>query len=218
MSDEKLRMSGLSGVVLAGGKSRRLGVDKAGVLFEGVSLLERTVMLAARFCDSVQVVGRDPSPLGLNVPWRLDMRPGLGPPGGIVTALTCAGGPCLVLTCDLPLLSGELLEALIMGRERRPRSAVMTTFLHEKTGFIEPLVAVYEPGALELLESAAERGTRQLSVALPSEVRWHLPVPPGMQRAFFNINYPADLELLRELERVWENSERRTRDQGGAAC
>jgi molybdenum cofactor guanylyltransferase len=211
-------MSGLCGVVLAGGKSRRLGVDKAGVLFEGVSLLERTVLLAARFCDRVRVIGRDPSPLGLDVSWCLDMRPGLGPLGGIVTALTCAGGPCLVLTCDLPLLSVELLDALVKGRERRPPSAVMTTFIHEGTGFIEPLVAVYEQGALEPLSRAAEQGVRQLSIALGPEVRWHLPVPHGMQRAFFNINYPADLELLRELEQVWANSGRRTRDQGEAAC
>jgi molybdenum cofactor guanylyltransferase len=212
-------MNAPTGVILAGGKSRRLGIDKAGVVFEGVNLLKRTVLLAARFCPTVFVVGRDPSPLGLEVPWSLDLQPGLGPLGGIITALTRSGDSCLVLTCDLPLLNAEILAALLEGREKRHPSAIMTTFLHECTGYIEPLVAVYEPDALQLLQQSGEQGVRQLSVALPVEVRHHVPVQPGMGRAFFNINYPADLELLRELESVREARSIDPRDaQGSAPC
>jgi molybdenum cofactor guanylyltransferase len=212
-------MTPVTGVVLAGGRSRRLGMDKAGVLYEGTSLLHRTVLLASRFCPSVLVVGRDPSPLGLEIPWCLDMEPGLGPLGGIMTALSRSTGPCLVLTCDLPLLSAELLETLLEGRGRRPPSAWMTTFLHVQTGFIEPLVAVYEPEALPLLERAREQGVRQMSVAVPPEARHHLAVRPGTEKTFFNINYPADLELLRELERIRGSRPEGLRDeQGGPPC
>ena len=211
-------MSVRTGVILAGGKSRRLGVDKAGVQFEGTTLLKRTVLLASRFCPSVCVVGRDPAAFGLDIPWCLDEQPGLGPLGGIVTALSRFGGPCLVLTCDLPLLSAEILEELLAGRKQRPQAALMTTFLHVQTGFIEPLVAVYEQAALPLLEQARGTGVRQLSVALPPEVRHHLPVREGTQKVFFNINYPADLELLRELERFRRPSGHARNEQGSAPC
>jgi molybdenum cofactor guanylyltransferase len=94
----------------------------------------------------------------------------------------------------------------------------MTTFLHERTGFIEPLVAVYEPGALQLLQQAGEQDVRQLNVALPAEMRHHVPVQKGMARAFFNINYPADLELLKELEQVRESRDESRDAQGSVPC
>lgn len=183
-------------MVLAGGKSRRLGRDKAAVELDGCPMLARMVSLARRFCPRVAVSGRDPSPLVTGVPWFLDEEPGLGPIGGIVTALERYATPCLVLSCDLPLLDEETLERLMAAWRNKPQAAVMTTFLQPSTGFIEALVSVYEPQAAPILRGAKEKGCRKLSRAIPPELRHHVPYAMDEAGAFFNVNTPADLEQI----------------------
>jgi len=183
-------------VVLAGGKSRRLGRDKAAVLVEGCPMLARMVSLAKAFCPLVAVSGRDPAPLVTGVPWFLDEEPGLGPIGGIVTALERYATPCLVLSCDLPLLDELTLERLIDAWREKPAEAVMTTFLQTSTGFIESLVSVYEPQAAPILRQAKEEGCRKLSRAIPEALRHHVPYSMDEAGVFLNVNTPADLERI----------------------
>ena len=184
-------------VILAGGKSLRLGRDKAAVEIEGQPMLARMVALASRFCPTVAISGRDPAPLVTGVPWFLDEAPGLGPMGGIITALERFRTPCLVLSCDLPLLDAGTLETLLEALRVRPVHAVLTTFEQTETGFIEALVSVYEPEAAALLRRANEEGCRKLSRAIPAACRHCVPYSVKESRPFFNVNTPAELaEIL----------------------
>ncbi len=199
--------SELAGVVLAGGKSTRLGQDKAGIVFSGASLLSRTVGLLRRHCATVCVAGRNPAAgwslrasQDMDVPWFLDQIPGCGPAGGIATALKQVQRSCLVLSCDLPLMDDATLSRLIQGRATRPPQAVMTTFRQEETGYIEALVAIYEMAALPRLEAALANRLFQLNRILPESIRHHLPYSRSEAVPFFNVNHPADLSLLRTLE------------------
>jgi len=180
-------------VILAGGKSRRLGRDKAAVVLDGLPMLARVVRLAGTFCPGVAVSGRDPAPLVEGVPWFLDETGGVGPLGGIVTALERFNTSCLVLSCDLPLLDAATLETLLAAWRSRPGHAVMTTFQQIETGFIEALVAVYEPQAATLLRRANEEGCRKLSRAIPAALRHVVMYSTADARPFFNVNTPADL-------------------------
>lgn len=192
-------MTDLCGLVLAGGKSSRLGTDKVVLPVSGGSLLSRTVALASRFCSQVWVSGRDPGGLNVQAPWLPDDVPGQGPLGGIQTGLAHIGGPLLVLACDLPLLDEPTVARLLEAHAKRPEHAVMTTFLQPETGYIEALVAVYEAGAAPLLAEAARQGMYKLSRAVPFEARHHVPYTQDESTVFFNINYPADLAMLRRV-------------------
>ena len=203
------RGGALTGVVLAGGKSSRLGHDKTRIVFSGVSLLSRSVDLLKRHCGMVSIVGRLPKDHGLNVRSFLDSVPGYGPAGGIATALRELGRPCLVLSCDLPLMDDQTLRRLKAGWLERPDAALMTTFQQEDTGFIEALVAIYEPEALPLLEQAFDQGLYQLNRILTGPMRHHLPYPRSEATPFFNVNHPADLSLLRHLETAANGSWRK---------
>ncbi|WP_031385712.1 molybdenum cofactor guanylyltransferase [Desulfonatronum thiodismutans] len=198
-----------AGVVLAGGKSSRLGHDKARIVFSGVSLLSRSVDLLKRHCDTVHVVGRLSDDHGLNVPSFLDAVPGRGPGGGIATALSRLGRPCLVLSCDLPLMDDRTLRRLKAGWREKPDTALMTTFQQEDTGYIEALVAMYEPEALPLLERAFDQGLYQLNRILTESMRHHIPYPRSEATPFFNVNHPADLSMLRYLEATTNGSWRK---------
>jgi len=190
----------ITGLILAGGKSTRLGTDKVVLPLSGRTLLARMVTLASRFCPQVWISGRNPENLDVNAPWLPDDQPGMGPLGGILTGLQRIGGPLLVLACDLPLLDEATVSKLLAAREQRPAQAVMTTFLQPDTGFIESLVAVYEQDAQPLLAVAGQQGLLKLSRAVPPEVRHHVPYSQQEATVFFNINYPADLALLHKVQ------------------
>src|SRR5881394_2170013 len=93
-----------SGFILAGGQSVRLGRDKANLDWHGRPLLNHMVELLATVCDPVRIVGRGDLP---------DAIPGLGPIGGIFTALmSTATDLNLIVAVDLPLLTSHFLNDL----------------------------------------------------------------------------------------------------------
>jgi molybdopterin-guanine dinucleotide biosynthesis protein A len=188
------------GVVLAGGKSRRMGHDKARIVFRGAQMLTRTADLLGALVDEVVVAGRDPEPHGLALPYLIDDIAGLGPAGGILTALRSLGGPILTVSCDLPFIDPATLTHLLAEASRVDGDQVMTTFYQVETGYIEALVSVYEPSALPVLEQAVERGERKLSAIFPPPLRRHIPYAQHEALPFFNINYPADLAAALALE------------------
>lgn len=182
-------------VVLAGGKSRRMGRDKAAIETDGQSLLARMVALAGTFCPLVVVSGRDPAPYGACAPWFADAWPGLGPLGGVATALTRYGCACLVLGCDLPFLDRETLARLLSAWRGRDEQTLLTAFQQAETGRVETLVAVYQPEAEGPLRRAAGQGRLKLSAAIPKERTCHVLYPQAESLPFFNLNTPADLAV-----------------------
>ncbi len=129
----------------------------------------------------------------------LDDIPGIGPMGGIITALKKLHAPCLVLACDIPALNRNIIARLIEHREASNKKQFMTTFQQPHTGFIESLVAIYEPECLNLLLASYNQGCYRLSKAVPPEVRLHIPYDVNEESFFFNVNYPGDLEQLNAL-------------------
>ena len=97
-------MPAVNGFVLAGGKSTRMGRDKALLEWHGRTLLEHMVALISGATDRVQVIGRHPLP---------DQAPGHGPLSGIATALKISETDAnLVAAVDLPLLTEDFLKHL----------------------------------------------------------------------------------------------------------
>lgn len=193
----------LSLVIQAGGESRRMGSDKALLLFLGNALILRPLTRLSGMANEVLVTSNNPEAyrfLGLTpVP---DIFPGLGALGGLFTALSVARHPYVaVVGCDMPFASSELLayEYSLLRQEEVdavvPRSA----------SGIEPFHAVYRrQTCLPHIYTALQAGMRradawfdQVSIRYleAEELRAHDPE----QLAFLNINTP---EELREAERI----------------
>jgi len=101
---------GLTGFILAGGKSARMGRDKALLDWHGRTLLHHMTELISHVADEVHVIGRGRFP---------DRLPGLGPLSGIATALeTSATDANLVVAVDLPKLTQEFLKYLTSEAEQ----------------------------------------------------------------------------------------------------
>ena len=117
--------------VLAGGQSRRMGRDKALLQLGDQTLIER-VLAAAHPLGYPRLIIGDPAAYAhLGLPVHPDRHPGLGPLGGLYTALSTTDAPVLLLACDLPFLTSGLPSP-----PRQPaRVASSSRATHEPQGY-----------------------------------------------------------------------------------
>jgi len=192
------RGQNLTGVVLAGGLSSRLGHDKASVRLAhdwDLDLLAKAVTVLRSCCQQIIVVGREHP----DYECYPDAIPGRGPVGGIATALEICAGACLVLSCDLPFMEAKVLERLVACRAERPDNALVTSYRQKDIGHVEALVAVYEKEALPFFQTCTAESKLKISRVVPQERQHFLEYAADEALPFFNINYPADLLVARKI-------------------
>jgi len=176
-----------AGFVLCGGQSRRMGRDKALLPFGQGTLVEHVADVVRKAAGSVTLVGPAERFGALQLPIIEDEQPGLGPLGGIISALaSCPGEKCLIVACDLPDITTEFLTDLIDRAERVKADCVLPESVHG----LEPLCAVWSPAALPALRCAATAGRLKMR-----EVVRHLTTSVWKVEAatvFRNVNTPED--------------------------
>ena len=203
----------ISAAVIAGGKSSRMGTDKALLTLEpdGPPLLQLVLAAVSTVADDVMIIATD-RPGYERFGGRLvaDHYQGGAALGAIATALEAARHPhCLVVSCDVPFLNPALLRYLaeadpqadvvipvIAGESRQGRGQIMQT-LH----------AVYRDTCLVPIRERLQCDQRQVIGFFP-QVKVHA-VPEEIVRAydpdllsFFNVNTPEALEQARGLARA----------------
>ena len=186
----------LNGLVLAGGRSRRFGRDKAAVELDGHTLLARTVALVTPFVETVRVSVRpDQRDDAVRAGFALlaDSLIDAGPAAGLLAAHDFAPKAAwLVTACDLPLLDEKTLATLVAARDAAHQA---TAYRSPVDGKAEPLCAIYEPAALNrLAELAASGGSLSPRDLLAGADTVWLQAERG--EALANVNEPGDLERL----------------------
>ncbi len=210
MSRKRADGQSLTGVVVAGGKSTRLGQDKRLLRLwgpAGPTLLEHTVEFVAEHCDDVVVVLNDPE-AWTKLPGRIvpDIYPTGGSLGGIYSGLQAAASPYVFAVAgDMPLLSHDLFAWMI----QQPRDydvlvpRVGQGRARNRLG-VESLHAIYSRACCEPMRRRLEAGNPQVIGFFP-EVRVTFVEPEVLQRfdpegnAFINVNTPGELDEVRAL-------------------
>lgn len=198
---EPPRFPGCSAAILAGGRSTRMGTDKALLEVGGAVILRRTADLLRPLVGDLFVVADNAeayAPLGL--PVVPDRVPDRGSLGGILTAVARAAQPrVLCVACDMPLLQPGVL-ALLLAAAGPEADAVIP----RPAGRPEPLCAVYGRALLPALEQAVAAGRLRIMDALAGaqlrfvEAAELAPVDPNL-RSFLNVNTPDELAAARAL-------------------
>ena len=186
----------VSGAILAGGFSRRLGQDKAALELGGRPLALWVAAALAPVVSECWLVTNHPERhLAFGLPLVTDLRPFQGPVGGIMTALFYARTPwVLVAAVDNPFLSPRLVAALAAHAAATARPAVVC----RSPWGLEPFPGLYATRLLPRLEEflqADRRPTRFLEVCRPlilPESAVALLDPDS--RSFFNLNTPQELQ------------------------
>lgn len=202
-------LPGLRGLVLAGGRSERMGQDKAGIRIEGVSLLERTCALLAGCVGSVSVSVRPDQAdeqLRRQYPLLLDSGAGLGPANGLRAAqMSDPAAAWLVLACDMPGLDRRAIEALIAARD--PARAA-TSWRSPVDGLPEPLCAIWEPATLARLASLVAAAGHPVSPRALLAASDTLLLDAPWPAALLNLNTPAELDRYRKNRHGHQSQEK----------
>jgi molybdopterin-guanine dinucleotide biosynthesis protein A len=187
------------GFVLAGGKSSRMGSDKAFLETDGQTLLDRALDALDVVCSCVKIVG-DPDKFAKYEATKFgravaDIFPDCGPLGGIHAALAQSSAELnLMLAVDMPFVSSELLEFLFKAAGNA-RDAVVTV---PRTSYgLQPLCAVYRRDFSAVAEQQLRAGNYRIDAAfadLPKRLieADELEGAGFSERSFFNVNTPQD--------------------------
>ena len=187
------RMINTTGFITAGGRSSRMGTDKAWLELGGRAMIEQVIAALAPVTGSVAIIANSAEYARLGLPVFADEQSGIGPLEAIRTALANSATSQVVLVgCDLPFVTEDLFRLLlnISGDHR----AVVPV---GADGRLEPLCAVYSSEVLPVVTDLIARGERKVSLLFDpicarvvsfDELR-HL---KGAELFFENVNTPQD--------------------------
>jgi molybdenum cofactor guanylyltransferase len=190
--------SQLSGFVLAGGKSTRMGQDKAAVTLNGFTLLEHALAALRQVCRDIAILGKRDL-YGSLGPVYEDIFPGCGPLGGIHAALSNSQTPFnLIIAVDTPFLAPEFLSYL--ADRAIDSGAIVTT--PEIDDYTQPLCTVYSLDFCPIAEQALRSGNYKIVPLFPPDRTLVIKEAELRQFAFApdmfeNLNTPEDLARAR---------------------
>jgi len=187
----------LNGLVLAGGKSLRMGYDKSSIEWHGKEQRYYMADLLKQYCDEVFISCRADQQNEVDSHYKTlpDTFVDLGPYGAILSAFReKPDAAWLVVACDLPLLDIETLQYLVAHRNP---SAVATTFESPFDGLPEPLITIWEPKAYPVLLSFLSQGYTCPRKALRNN-DVHI-IKAENADALMNVNTQDELEKVKNI-------------------
>ena len=191
---KEYRFSDISGVILAGGRSRRYGRNKALVKIDCIPLIERVVrVMQSVFQDLILITNTPDEYAYLKLPMHEDLIKGLGPLGGILSGLTAISSDAgFFVACDMPSLNRELICYMVEKREG------FDVVVPRMSGKMETLHAIYSRLCLPAIRRLIDSHEYQTLRFFPEVSVRHIEedelrsFDPEL-RSFFNVNRPEDI-------------------------
>lgn len=191
----KIKKENITGIILAGGKSKRMGKDKGLCDFNGKTLVSYAIEVLEPLCGNLMISANyfPEKYAEYKLPVIADDIKEIGPMGGILSCLRRSKTQHnLVLSCDTPFVSSEVFQKLLDAVEKDQIVApVHHTFL------VEPLSAYYNTNVINDLEHAVDIGNYKMIEFMKSVRFKGLPIehlPFFNEYLFLNLNSPKDLE------------------------
>ena len=193
--------------ILAGGKSSRMGRDKALLEYDGKQFIVQIAEELAWFTERIIARGNNCGFEGdLECEWTVipDVFPDHGPIGGLHAALSaCKSDALFVVTCDMPLIKSDLVRELCAQMrtafDTECVDAYDVVIAVDNTGKIHPLCGVYQKSVIPVLEEQINSNQNRVMAALRNlQVKYVTIDSPARAHQLANINTPADYEQLKE--------------------
>ncbi len=187
------------GLVLAGGKSKRMGTDKGLIPWHGREQRYYVADLLKEFCTDVFISCRAEQLQEIDPAYNtlVDAYDISGPLCGILSAFKKQPNAAwLVVACDLPLLDTATIQHLLLQRNT---SAMATTFKSPFDDLPEPLITIWEPRCMEtLLSFSADGFSCPRKALIRNEERVKI-IDPANADALMNANTPEDAERVKAI-------------------
>lgn len=184
-----------TGILLAGGKSLRMGQDKAHIEIDGTPLLSRALELLCHYFATVMIAGDRPDLATIDIPAIPDIYPGSAL-GGLYTGLRSAQTDWIfVAPCDMPYPDAQILELLL--KHRNGADAVVP---RTPQGY-EPVFALYHKNCMPHMQAMLQQGQYRIYDFYQRINVYYLDwqqMPDDWERSLLNINTPEQLERLQK--------------------
>lgn len=189
------QMKEITGIILAGGKSLRMGSDKGMMLLKGKKFIEYIIEAIRPVTNRIIIIANNENYNYLGYPIYKDIIKDCGPMGGIYTGLTYSETEKnLVVSCDIPFISEELLNYIIRNGDD------CEIAIPEHDGKIEPLCALYSKNCTTKFKGLIEKNKFKMKEAIDYFKVKKLPLSKEQsfysEELFFNINTLLELEKL----------------------
>jgi molybdopterin-guanine dinucleotide biosynthesis protein A len=190
-------------IILAGGKSKRLGRNKLNEVIGGITLINRVINVLSAFDGEIILVTAEDSSLPDTFTYAKiskvqDLYPGKGMIGGIITGLSASKNFYnLVVASDMPFLSPALIRYMISNAKGNDLVA------YKNQNELEPLHAIYTKNCLPILEEIMLKDRRIFELLGQVKVRYLSPAEINQydpkKISFFNVNTESDLRIAKEI-------------------
>jgi molybdenum cofactor guanylyltransferase len=178
--------------ILCGGKSTRMQTEKGLVLYQDKPFVERIIGAVLPISDNIILVTNTNDYDYLEYKKIKDIQPEKGPLGGIYTALMESETELnLILSCDIPLMTTEILEELIAKH-----NADFDATVFEDSDSIHPLIGIYSKRIIPIIEKALAENDLKMMRFLSKIKCQKLQLDDAKKHFFKNINSPEELQKL----------------------
>ena len=185
-----------TGIILAGGKSSRMGTDKGLVKFRNKFLIEYSLEALKLSCSTILISSNNDEYRIFGYPVIKDLVLDSGPIGGIYSCLLNSESQYnLILSCDMPKIGDQMIKHLVS----MARSASIVVFANSE-GKMEPLCGSYHKDLLPVLIEKIRLREYSLNGLIRSVDHKILSLPKNSriyEDVFININQPADLNNIK---------------------
>lgn len=178
--------------ILCGGKSSRMQSEKGLVLYQNKPFIENIIEAVLPISQNIQLIANTNDYDYLPYRKIKDIVPDKGPLGGIYTALMHSETEInMLLSCDIPLISTEMLRELAVKHTSNFGVSVF-----EDANRIHPLIGIYEKAILPVIEKAIENNDLKMMHLLSKVPHQLIPIPEEKRNLLQNINTVAELNEL----------------------
>ncbi|MFT6126541.1 MAG: molybdopterin-guanine dinucleotide biosynthesis protein A [Flavobacteriaceae bacterium] len=183
----------ITGIILAGGKSSRMGTDKGFLKLNGKLFIEHIIAVLTPFVSEIIIVSNHPEYDNFKVKRVPDFVENAGPLAGVYSGLLASKTENnLVLSCDIPLINSEILAELV-----RQIDDVSEIIQIESNGKTMPLISVYNKSCETVFSSLLNQGERRLRFAVNQCKVKNILLNKEQEKRVSNINTPEQLKEIR---------------------
>lgn len=192
-----IEQENITGIILAGGKSSRMGTDKGLITLEGITFTERIISAMNPLVKSIIIVSNTSEYDGFGYQRIEDVIKDSGPLAGLYTGLHYSKTEYnLVLSCDVPLINSKILKKLVAEMDY-----TSDVIQFQSQGKTIPLVAFYRKRCMYTCLELLEQGEKRLRVAIDHLNTKTIAIDSKMELYVKNINTKNELnDIQNEVE------------------
>lgn len=193
-SHKMIAKKDITGIILAGGKSSRMGTDKGFLKLNNKYFVQYSIDALKPFVSEIMIVSDNPDYDTFGLKRINDITKNAGPVAGICSGLEASKTEYnVVLSCDIPLITSEIVEKLI--RNIDDTSQIIQS---ESNGKSMPLIAIYKKDITKTFNAFLEKDERRLRVAINSCISKNVILEKEQELTTMNVNTQHELKAIKD--------------------